>query len=118
TCRGRDWRKTSGRDAEHGVIRSDPPELGVGRRRAHAVEEDADLELPPLQVRAQDLDLVVVADLFGPEGLGVVADAQLALTGDAQVLHPLRLTPRRDEIPRALEGEQVHGRGAPFAARA
>src|SRR5262245_59025283 len=62
---------SSSEDAERRVVGGDAAEVGVGRRRAHAVEEDADLELPSLQVGAQDLDLVVVGDLDGTERLGV-----------------------------------------------
>src|SRR5689334_10547330 len=99
------------------MIGRDATELRVGRRRAHAVEEDADFELPSLQVRAQDLDLVVVGDLFGAERLGVMTDPELTLTCRAQVLDPLRLAAWRDQITLAFVGEQVHRRGAPLTAR-
>ena len=41
-------------EQEHGVVGRDAAELLVGELAADAVEEDADLGLPPLQVRAQD----------------------------------------------------------------
>ena len=90
-----------------------------GRLRAHAVEEDADLGLPPLQVGPQDRGLVVVGDLRR-RGTPPCASRREALPclRDAQVADPLRVAPRCDEVAPALEGQQVHRYGSPLAARA
>ena len=45
-------------------------------------------------------------------------DAQLTGAGDAEVAHPLGVPARGDEVLLAVEGEEVHRRGAPLAARA
>ena len=79
-------------DPEHRMVRRDAPDVGFGRRRAHAAEEDTDLGLPALQVRTQDGRLVLVVDLDRPERLDSFADSELAFSRDAQVAHPLRLT--------------------------
>src|SRR4051812_33981949 len=100
------------------MVRSNATEVALRGRCVDAVEEDADLRLPPTEIRAKDVDLLVVAQLCRPEGLGPSPDAQLALAGDAQVAHPLRLAPWGDEIPLTLRGEQVHRRCSPRSARA
>src|SRR6266545_3326109 len=48
---------------ERRVVRRDRPQLFVGGVRADAAEEDADLGLPPFQVRAQHRHLGVIAEL-------------------------------------------------------
>src|ERR1700683_2176617 len=58
---------------ERWVFRRDGAELVVGGVRAGALEEDADLCFPPLEVGAQDRDLLVVAEFPAAEGFGPLA---------------------------------------------
>src|ERR1700683_5528158 len=58
---------------ERWVLRRDGAELVVGGVRAGALEEDADLCFPPLEVGAQDRDLLVVAEFPAAEGFGPLA---------------------------------------------
>ena len=105
-------------DLEDGVLRADRAELVVAGVGADTVEEDTDFGLPPLEVGAEDRRLLVVGELVGLELLDLLADAELAFAGDAEVLHPLRDAARRDQILRVVDREQVHRVRAPLAARA
>src|SRR4051794_13760141 len=109
---------SAGLDLEDRVVAGDGEELLVGRVRAGAAEELADLPLPSAQVLAQDGHGVVTGDLCGREGLCLLAEAQLAGPGDAQVLHPRRDAAGRHQVLVAVELEQVDGRRAPLAGGA
>ena len=50
--------------------------------------------------------LLVVPELGRGEGLGRAAEQGPSLTARAQVAHPLGVTPRRDEVPLALDQRQ------------
>src|SRR4051794_13727168 len=92
---------------EHRVARSDAPKLGVGRVGADALEELADLPLPPAQVGAQHVDLGIVGDLDRGERLDPAADAQLTRSGGAEVANPLGLAAGRHEVAAAVVDEEV-----------
>ena len=64
-----------GRKAEDRMVRSDTTDLAVRSICADAVEEHADFHLPPLEISAKHLDLLVVGELRRPERLGVASDA-------------------------------------------
>jgi ATP-dependent exoDNAse (exonuclease V) beta subunit len=103
---------------EDRVAGRDAPQLVIGRIRANALEEDTDLELPPLQVGAQQWRLLVVDELGRREGLAPAAEEQRSLaTRRSEVPHPLRLAAGRYEEAGALERQQVHGRPPGLAAR-
>src|SRR5438270_14091253 len=109
----------AGADAEHGVLRSYALQLLVGGSRADAFEEDAHLDRPALEVRAQDRHLLALVEHLGcAEALRARADQQAALPARAQVAHPLRVPARGDEILLALQAQQVDGRAPRLAARA
>src|SRR4029077_15530897 len=108
-------RELDGLHPEHRVVGRDAPQLLVRRIGADAPEEHADLELPPPEVVAEDRHLFGVGDLDRLEGLHAAAHDQLPSARDADVPHPLRLAARRDEVLRAVAGQQVHGRAAPLA---
>ena len=76
------------------MFRSDDLQLGVGRTCVHAVEENADLGLPTLQVRAQDRVLVGVDHLFGPVVRTATTDYEVELSGRLDV-------PDQSPVPRA-----------------
>src|SRR4051812_32171660 len=104
-------------DQEDGVVGSDRGDLAVWGAAAHAAEEDADLRLPSLEVRAEDVHLRVVGQLARAERLDPAAEPQSPLACDPQVAHPLGDAARRDEVAAAVERQQVDRGRAPFAAR-
>src|ERR1700729_1671306 len=83
---------------ERRVLGSDGTELVVGGGWAGALEEDADLCLPPLEVGEQHWHLLVRGEFAAAEWLRALAQAQLARARGSQVAHPLRLTTGRDKI--------------------
>src|SRR4051812_38289333 len=89
-------------DPEHRVPRCDRDDRLVGRIGTDALEELADLPLPPAQVRAEDLGLVGVVHLVERERLDAPTDPQLTGSGGAQVADPLRLAARGDEVAGAV----------------
>src|SRR4051794_11312205 len=98
------------------MVRGDAADLLVGRAGADSSEEHSYLRLPPTEVGAQDLDLVVVADLCRAELLRTPSEPEPAFARDPQVAHPLSDAARCDEVAAAVEGEQVDRCGAPLAA--
>src|SRR5438132_4171354 len=100
------------------MVGGDAAQVRVGGVGADAAEEDADLDLPLPQVGAEDRRLLVVADLGRGEALGAAAEAQLALAGRAEVAHPLRVSAGRDQVPGAVDGQEVDRRGPDLPARA
>src|SRR5262249_18622492 len=105
-------------DPEDRVAGGDLQQLLLGRVGTDAVEEHPDLELPAPHVRAQQLRLLLVGQLGGGERLHAPTDPQLAAARRAHVTHPLRVAARRDQVPLALEREQVHRGAAPLPALA
>ena len=103
---------------ERRVFGCDGQDLVVAGVWPGALEEDADLCLPPFEVGPQDRYLLLVSEFPAAEGLGAPADAQFAGAGGAQVAHPLGLAAGRHEIAAAVVGEQVHRRGPPLPGRA
>src|SRR5436305_7991755 len=106
-------------EQEDGMLGSDPAQLLLARARPDAFEEDADLGLPPAQVRAQDRRLLaLVDDLDGPEGLRAATETQAPLPARAQVARPLGVAPRGQEIALPFVAEQVDRRAPPLAGAA
>src|SRR6185369_7241023 len=118
---GRPWSADRARSAdlledEGRVARGDRGQLLVGRVRADATEEDADLRLPPPQVGPQHRDLLVVGQFDGPVVRPPAPEQQVQLAaGGPRVAHPLPVAARRDEVLPAVERQQVD-RGAPGLA--
>ena len=82
--------------------------LGVARVGRDAVEEHAGLELPALEVGAQDGQAVLDGDLGRRAELAAPPEDQHQVpAGVADVAHPLRLAPGGDEVLLPLVGEQV-----------
>src|SRR5262249_10066266 len=79
-------------------------------------EELRDLPLPAPQILTQDRFPFSHRHLDGPEALAAVSEQQLALAGRAQVSHPLRLPPWRDEIAAATARKQIDWHAARLAA--
>jgi hypothetical protein len=99
-------------DAEDGVAGRDLAELGLGGLGVHAVEEHADLEPPALEVGAQQRGLDLVGQLDHAHVFRAAADAQLGLAvRGADVADPLGDAARRDQVPGAIDRQQVD-RGA------
>src|SRR5207248_11681391 len=87
-----------------------PQQLVVGGLRTDPAEEHADLGLPSVQVRAQDLDLLSVRNLDGGEPLPSPAHDQLSMARSTQVAYPLGMAARRDEIALVVVCQQVDRR--------
>src|SRR5450432_1543463 len=100
------------------MVGTDAEELVVGRVGAHTAEEDTDFGLPALEIGTQDRGLVGVRQLGRLELFRPPPDAKLPSMCDPHVANPLRLTPRRDEVADVVDGQEVHGRGAPLTALA
>ena len=99
----------------------DPVRSGAAPRPRSPVQrrqEHADLELPLLQVGSQQRRLLVVGELDRVERLRPPADTEPPLTARAQVLDPLRVTARRDQIVGALVVQKVDRGLSPFAGLA
>src|SRR5205807_2111307 len=93
-------------------------EVLLARVGSHPLKERADLELPPLQIGAEEWRLLLVFKLGRGERLAAATDPQAALPARPQVPHPLGVTAGRDQVPLALVGEQVHRRAAGLAGLA
>lgn len=102
-------------DPEDRVIRGDPTELRFWRVGTDAVEEHADLELPALEVGAQEWRLLAVGDLSGRERLRSLAEQQATPPARPQVTDPLGVPARSDEVPLAVDDQEID-RGAPRRA--
>src|SRR6266545_4382061 len=100
-------------DFERGVLARDGTDLLVAGVGPDALEERPDLDLPPLQVRPQHRNLLLVGELPPAERLRPLADAQFPGAGRPQVAHPLALAARRYEVAVAVMLEQVHRRRPP-----
>src|SRR4051812_45669565 len=108
----------SGRDhPKDRVAGGDGEQFVVGRVRTHAVEEDADLEFPALQVGAEDGGLLRVGELLWREALDAPAQPEFTLARRPQVAYPLGDAAWRDQVAAALEVEQVDRRLPQLAAR-
>ena len=105
-------------DAEGGEAGGGGGDVGVGGVGRQAVEEPPDLPCPRLQVRPQDRRLVGVGELDGVERLDAAADAQRAGAGGRAGCGPTGSRRGRDEVARAVDGEQVDRRAAELAGRA
>src|ERR1022692_211496 len=103
-------------DLEDRVAGSHLEQLRVRSIGSDTVEEHAHLELPPLQVSAQDLRLLTISQFGGSELLGLPAHPQLAAASGAQVPHPLRLATRRDQVAAPVAGQDVDRSGPPLNA--
>src|SRR6266851_5056804 len=79
----------------------DGPYLVIAGVWPGALEEDPDLRLPPLEVRAQHRHFLIVSELPAAKALGAPAQPQLARASGAQVTHPLSLAAGRDQVPAA-----------------
>src|SRR4029077_8329709 len=102
-----------------GVAWRDAPQLLVRRVRSDALEEDADLGLPPLQVGPQQPRLLVVVELGCGEWIAPPAEQECALTAArTEVPHPLGLASRRHEVTLAFEGQRVDRHAPRLTARA
>src|SRR5262249_44764041 len=87
--------------------------------RRHAVEEDADLGLPLLEVGPQDRDLLVALHLGGLPLLPALADqGGQTPAGGPGVADPLALAPGRDQVLPVVQDEQVDRRPAGLTALA
>src|SRR5437764_2212332 len=73
----RDRAALSGVKDEDGMLGGDGEDVVVGRAGIDAIEEDAHLGLPPLQVGAQHVDLVPVVQLADEVGSAAAADEQV-----------------------------------------
>src|ERR1700704_918935 len=100
------------------MIGCDPAQFLIRRLRAHAAKERAHLELPFLQVGTKQRRLLVVGELHRMERLSTPADTQPSFTAGAEVLDPLRMTARRNQILRAVVAQQVDRRLTPLAGLA
>src|SRR5262245_59030408 len=106
-------------EREHGVAGGDADQLLLGRVGRNAVEEDAHLGLPLLEVGPQDGDLLVALHLGGLPLLPALADqGGQPAAGGPGVADPLALAPGRDQVVAVVEREQVDRRPAGLAALA
>src|ERR1700733_1944142 len=96
------------------MVGRDPEQLSVRRVGTDATEERADLELPLLEVRAQERRLFCVGQLQRAERLSRPAHSQTGRAARAQVLDPLRLPARGDKVVVSLKAEQVDRSLAPL----
>ncbi|GAA1569062.1 hypothetical protein GCM10009804_26870 [Kribbella hippodromi] len=83
-----------------------------------AAEEGADFPGPLLQVEAEGGDFVGVGEFLGAEGLGAAAELEAGDAAGAQVLHPLGVAARGDQVTLAVDDQQVHRRTPPLAGLA
>src|SRR5712691_286474 len=104
-----------GADLEDRIARRDLEQLGGGRVGVHAVEEDPDFKLPPLQVGPKDLRLLVVRKLGCGEALDPPTNLQLTAAGHSQVAYPLGLAARGNKEPATVVGQNVHRVRPPLA---
>jgi hypothetical protein len=86
-----------------------------GRVRADPSKENAHLSLPPLEVRAQDWNLLIIMNLVTAKTLHSIFEQQLSLAGLAQVAHPLRQAARRDQVLVVFIRRQVDWRAVLLA---
>jgi hypothetical protein len=85
-------RSVDRQDFERRVLAGDRVDLCVAGIWSDAVEEHADLDLPPLQVGAQHRHLPLVGQLATAECLRALADLQLALSVVSMNASPHRVS--------------------------
>src|SRR4029450_1509370 len=98
--------------AKDRVVGCDPPNVPGGRVGADAAEELTDLPFPAAEIGAQDRFPFIVGNLHADEAFASPTEEEFALTGDAEVPHPLRVTSGRNEVPASAEGREVDRRWA------
>src|SRR5581483_4392440 len=85
---------------------------GVGQ----LLELRLDVGAPALEVRLDDRRLLVVRDLDGPEGLRALPRTDLAAARSTQILYPVRVSARRDQVAPTLVVENEYRHGSPCPA--
>jgi hypothetical protein len=87
----------------------------IGRIR-QSPEVGPHLVAPAREIRFSNAGLLVVGDFGRPEGRDPATPAKLASAGGAQVVDPLGIPARRDEIALTRELQDVDGHRAPLPA--
>src|SRR5919106_2259837 len=100
---------------ERWMVRRDPAELVVGRKRVDS-QEAPHLPGPLLDVQTQQRELLGIRQLLRAEAACLATTVELALLGHAEVADPLGRPTRRQQVGPALELEGVDGSGADLAA--